>query len=112
MQSTPEERADQWRKDRNNVGHSSLCMWLHLYPKLCPECDVVHQTSHPYDTSDFGRCYHLLEAVPEWKAKLYIMRSVSPKWAYLINNWTELTALFKAEKYKECYTLMNADKAK
>ncbi len=45
---------------------------------------------HPHDNSDFGRCYKLLEAVPEFKSRIGEMSPRSPEWAALIARWDEL----------------------
>ena len=52
---------------------------------------------HPLDPSDFGRCVALLEAVPEFKARLDEMKSVSLVWTALVENWAELEAIFQEE---------------
>lgn len=51
----------------------------------------------PSDPSDFGRCLRLLEAFPEWKARLPEMASVSEEWAALVLHWAELEDCFLRE---------------
>lgn len=87
------------------LGSSSLCMWLHLSNTQCEECNVIHSQNHPIDPDDFARCYNLLEAQPEWKDKLSVMRSVSPTWSLYIDNWDELTKLYQEKRFKEMHNL-------
>lgn len=52
---------------------------------------------HPHDPSDLQRCIRLLDAAPELRKHLNIMREVSSEWSVLIQNWTALEATFKEE---------------
>ena len=49
---------------------------------------------HPHDGGDFGRCYRLLEAVPEFKNRIGGMATRSNEWAALVEHWDELTELY------------------
>lgn len=53
--------------------------------------------SHPRDRGDFGRCYRLLEAVPELRSHLAKMAELSPEWAGLVAVWDELESLYREE---------------
>lgn len=46
-----------------------------------------HAVAHPYDPDDLDRCLGLLHAMPELRAELPKMASVSPSWAALIKHW-------------------------
>ena len=98
-------RAMFWRNN-GNIGMSSLTMWMHLLDVRHPESDRVYGAATPYDVDDFNRCYLLLEAVPEWKNNLDVLKSVSPVWEKLVDSWQELTSLFEEKKYKEVYIKM------
>lgn len=50
---------------------------------------------HPCDPADFGRCYKLLELIPEWKKELHKLKSISPVWEKLVDNWDILTIQYK-----------------
>jgi hypothetical protein len=50
---------------------------------------------HPYDPDDFSRCYKLLKMIPELKALLPKMRSVSEAWSNLVDNWDKLTEMYE-----------------
>lgn len=49
----------------------------------------------PYDAADFGRCFGLLEMMPEWRSKLSRVSDKHPEWRLLIDNWSELETLYK-----------------
>lgn len=52
---------------------------------------------HPSDPSDFYRCYKLLQAVPELRKSLDVMKSVSPQWSALVDNWDKLTEMLEEQ---------------
>lgn len=52
---------------------------------------------HPLDPDDFRRCYLLLQAIPEWKSKLHLMKVVSPVWEKLVDNWDVLTEMLEEQ---------------
>lgn len=54
--------------------------------------------SHPRDPSDFYRCHKLLEAVPEFREEMHRMKSVSPVWSALVDNWDKLTEMLRAQE--------------
>lgn len=51
---------------------------------------------HPSDPSDFGRCYRLLKAFPEFKEKLPKLKKFKG-WIAVIDNWEKLVALYEEE---------------
>ena len=53
---------------------------------------------HPYDPDDFKRCYLLLEAVPEMKTNLPMMKNCPEPWPKLIDNWDKLTEMYEENK--------------
>lgn len=57
--------------------------------------------NYPHDVSDFGRCYRLLELIPEYRKRLWEMRGVNPEWTALIEHWEELEALWIEESTGE-----------
>jgi hypothetical protein len=64
-------------------------------------CDKFHGC-HPSDGGDFGRCYRLLEEIPEYKTRIDEMKPVSPEWEVLVNHWNELSEMHrrKGDMYK------------
>jgi len=51
----------------------------------------------PYDPSDFGRCYRLLQHFPQWRARLPEVARRHPEWGPMVEAWDELTALYEQE---------------
>lgn len=49
---------------------------------------------HPHDSDDFGRCYRLLEAVPEFRERIGEMAARSPEWKALVKRWDRLSDLY------------------
>jgi hypothetical protein len=62
--------------------------------------------AHPADSSDFGRCMRLLEAVPELRDKLDLMRDKSPEWAELVANWERIESMVQAKEYRRASKLV------
>jgi hypothetical protein len=56
---------------------------------------------HPHDSDDFGRCYRLLEAVPEFKPRISEIAVRSSEWSALVEYWDELTTLYAEDG--RCY---------
>lgn len=70
----------------------------------CLAVSLVNQDSaksvakeHPRDPADFERCLILLNAVPELRDRLSIMKNVSKEWGFLIDQWEKVEATFKQE---------------
>ena len=62
--------------------------------------------AHPADSSDFGRCMRLLEAVPELRGKLDLMRDKSPEWSELVANWDRIESMVKAKDARRASKLV------
>ena len=82
------KRAMQW-KEHGETGASSNAMWH------CLMEDSNFIICHPWDPDDFGRCYKLLQAVPEWKNELHKLKSLSLVWSRLVDNWDVLTEMYE-----------------
>jgi len=93
------EKAIQWIAS-GDVGASSRTMWNCLIGNK----DFVINT--PFDPSDFGRCYRLLEFVPEWKSEIYKLKSLSKNWSVLVDNWDELTRMYESKSGGDMYKFM------
>lgn len=94
----------------DDTGISGLTMAAALY--LAGKYAFTPQRwCHPWDPSDFGRCHRFLEAVPGSRERLPEMKTVSPVWATLVDNWDEITRLYLEElptgKAPKCYALMD-----
>lgn len=60
---------------------------------------------YPSDNGDFGRCYRLLKAVPEFRGRIGEMAARSEQWAALVECWDELERLHETDG-KACYARM------
>lgn len=88
---TEEENAAWWLLNGEH-GISSRAMFSVLSGKNVMGTWGMH---HPCDPDDFKRCYKLLQAVPQWKSRLYKMNRVSPVWQRLVENWDKLTEMYE-----------------
>lgn len=53
--------------------------------------------SHPTNGESFGRCLSLLEEVPELRERLPLMKTCSPQWSCIVDQWGEIEELHKVE---------------
>lgn len=84
-----EKRAAKWAAG-SNTGVSSkalLAVMLGDRPKT--------SFCYPHDGGDLARCIALLDAVPEYRARLGEMREVGPEWSALVDHWAELEAMHR-----------------
>lgn len=72
------------------VGESSKAMAKHLL-------GYDHNGSYPLDPDDFNRCLLFLERVPEARQHLNKLRTISPVWDALVENWSGIEREFLAE---------------
>jgi hypothetical protein len=100
--TTIEHRAAAWIVGRD-TGSSSKALWAVMM-------GVDGGGAYPSDGGDLGRCLRLLEAVPEWRARLPEMAAKNDYWGALVKHWDELEALHaKAvdrDDYKPLYGRM------
>ncbi len=89
------ENADWWAANGSH-GISSLSMFNHLIQgtDIRPLANRMGP-SNAWDPDDFSRCYKLLEAVPQFKQNLQMMKTLSPRWALLVDNWDKLTEMYE-----------------
>lgn len=106
------DKAIWWSMGMNGErGMSSEAMHWVLYFNADGDKIPIVKRHHPADPDDFRRCYLLLETVPEWKAKLHLMKPVSPVWSNLVDNWDKLTEMIKelmAGKKNDMYEFMKS----
>ncbi len=115
QEKTVVENANWWAENGEH-GISNKTMFNHLSVGLQVRSLNLSHKSHPSDPDDFKRCYKLLQAVPQWKTQLNRMKTVSPVWSNLVDNWDKLTEMFernereKWKNYKEVgmYEFMNS----
>lgn len=82
-----------------DVGSSSkvlsraICYELQPSPLWEAEDDSFN---HPGDWSDFGRCVKMLDAIPQLRDNLQVMRWMSPAWALIGASFSRLEALYRS----------------
>lgn len=94
-QSNTTHQKAMWWINNGETGMSSKTMWN------CFMGNKQFPVNHPYDPDDFKRCYKLLEAVPEWKNQMHRLKSLSPEWSALVDNWDKLTDMFEKNVREE-----------
>lgn len=80
----------------DDTGVSSKTIWAVMMGAVSGQ-EPWYAFDVPHDPDDFGRCYRLLKAIPEWRPRLHEVAERFPKWAPLIAAWDELTALYEEE---------------
>lgn len=88
----PPEDPQEWIV-AGDTGISSRVIWavmMHVSLDVMPKADI------PHDPLDFGRCYRLLEIMPEWRDRLDQVVEKCPKWAPLVEHWDELEEMYEA----------------
>ena len=72
-----------------------------LSSRFMADCLTGHRAGqdahYPHDPDDFGRCFRLLEAAPTLRKDIGVLAGTCRQWRALIENWTELEALWLEE---------------
>lgn len=80
----------------NDTGISSKAIWARMMGVA--EASQDHGWgNYPHDPDDFGRCYRLLKAVPEWRSRIGEMAAENTVWKAMADAWDELSAMYEAE---------------
>jgi len=77
--------------ERGDTSVSSRVIWNTMIGPVVGSDDV----DVPRDPSDFGRCYLLLLAFPEWRGRLVDVAERYPVWWPYVDRWNELCALYE-----------------
>lgn len=91
---TMEQRLTRWALS-GDTGASSetlACAVLGL-----PDTSRRFGFDVPRDFSDFGRCYRLVQIVPEILTMWDKVRAACPAWGPIIDNWDALVARYQAD---------------
>lgn len=91
---TEEQNANWWAANGEH-GISSKTMFNHLVKGTGIRPLQNSYQCTPSDPDDFKRCYKLLQAVPQWKQRLDELKTLSPVWAKLVDNWGKLTEMYE-----------------
>ncbi len=84
-----------WWAENGEHGISSKTMFNHLAKKIQVRGLKNDYQFPPSDPSDFSRCHKLLQAVPQWKERLNELKTISPVWEKLVDNWGKLTEMYE-----------------
>lgn len=96
----------------SDVGISSQSIWTVMVCGVpaSTRCDFLSGYNVPHDPDDFGRCYRLLKAFPEWRKRLSEVAVALPKWKPMVDHWDEMERLYERDlptgKCHELYELM------
>lgn len=77
----------------SDTGTSSKTIWSVMMGAV----DCGERYDRPYDGADFGRCYRLLELMPEWKPRLAEVAARFPAWAPIVREWSRIEAAYLAD---------------
>ena len=88
MEGTIEFRAHTWIVG-HDTGRSSKTIWGVMMGVRVPDMDA------PHDPDDFGRCYRLLQLIPEWRRRLHEVAGQCPRWKPIIEAWPQLARLYR-----------------
>jgi len=59
---------------------------------------TMGQFDAPYDPSDFGRCYELIQVAPEIKDDFPKIAQLVPQFAGILQHWDELCTIYERDK--------------
>ena len=85
-------KALQWITG-SDTGTSSKTLWAVMMAAVADG----GRYARPYDVGDFGRCYRLLELVPEWKTRLAEVAARFPEWTPLVREWSKIEDAYLAD---------------
>lgn len=90
MEGSAELRAGRWAaKGETGVSSTAILGMMMGQPPKSRFC-------YPHDGGDLGRCIALLDAVPEYRARISEMKAVGPEWAALVDHWDKLEEMHRA----------------
>jgi hypothetical protein len=75
---------------KTGLSSETMAFWLAF--GILPD-----DSSYPADPADFNRCLGLLAVAPALRADLGKMKSVSKRWARLVDRWDEIERTFIEE---------------
>lgn len=97
-------RACNWIAGRD-IGISSKTIWAVMMGVESGSGPLGSDV--PHDSDDFGRCYRLLQLIPEWRARLSEVAARHPQWRGVVANWDTLTQLYEEDRHEEIYRILS-----
>ncbi len=80
-------------------------IWILNSLEICPSSKAIwgvmtgqrldSGSQRPRYPSDFGRCYRLLQLIPEWQVRLIEVSQSYPNWMPLIRDWLILADMYE-----------------
>jgi hypothetical protein len=78
------------------ISSETIALWLSARAKL-----KRWGFGEPSDGADFGRCYRLLEFIPEWRGRIGEMAARGGRWPDLVARWNEIETTYLSEVANE-----------
>ena len=89
-----EQRASEWLTG-TDTGASSEAILDHMLGMAAPGGDLASR--YPRDVADWGRCYRLLELLPEWRERIGEMSRHGPYWTALVSRWRDIESAYRRD---------------
>ena len=95
-------RLEWWVNESNDRGVSSFTIAhaIGKVPWTAFSKNGGWYADAPYDSDDFGRCFRLLQLIPEWHDRLPEVVQYCPRFKPIIALWNELCRLYKTNKVR------------
>lgn len=83
---TMDPRLAQWFASHDTgISSEAIALWLSARAR-----NDYWGDGTPSDAGDFGRCYRLLKAIPEWRPRIGEMAERGGRWPILVAHWDEI----------------------
>lgn len=90
---TKEAKIGEWLLSRD-TGLSSIFM---ASVALGADASEIINPNYPHDAGDFGRCYRLVEQVPEIAQDFQRIADSSKEWGVIISRWPDLASQYEED---------------
>lgn len=87
------QRAIKWVSG-NDTGISSKTIWTAMMDGVDGPQRLGGNYDIPYDPDDFGRCFRLLQLLPEWRENMAKIVAAFPAWKPIVDAWSDLETLY------------------
>ncbi len=77
-----------------DTGLSSICIFNYMKGYANADIHV------PHDSDDFGRCYRLLDIIPDWRTRMPEMGRHYSQWKPFTDCWSELESYYRNKHFK------------
>lgn len=97
-----------------DTGVSSITMFSEMIDKPDLRLEAlsrIRDADIPHDSSDFGRCYRLLQKFPEFGKRWAALVEKHPAWRLYADNWSTLEGYWRAKNYVGVNALLDQCRA-